>query len=470
MRAPQVATAAQQAPPDDIVFGPVGGRARPYAFDPRSGLLRRDGMEVPLPPRVVGVLGLLLGRAGQLVQKQEIITAVWREAYVTETSLAEAISVLRQALGDDRLQPTYIQTLHRRGYRLIADVGPLAPEAIETPAAHDPPAPRAPVAERVAVAPAGLGMAIAVVVALFSLLIAAAAVWKLTHVVPVRDRAPVRFTIAPPDGVTLASAPGSVAISRDGSLVAFAGCREADCRIYLRPLADATATPLAGTEQGASPFFSPDGRALGFFANGKVMTLPLSGGAAAAVGEARAALGAVWLRDGRIVFAGDGGGGLRLASASGGPARALTQPAGGSAGHWWPSATADESGVVFTAADDVAGSRTHAAIYVFSRASWHRLLDGADAAQAAIPGFLIAQRAGQMIAAPFDPGSMSLLSLPVSVTDTGPVAGGTGPRYAVSSAGHLVRVDQAAGVLQLTLDWAAELRRVVPAPAPALPR
>src|SRR5512145_1462342 len=93
-----------------------------FAFDPRARLLKRQGVEVPLPPRVLGVLELLLVRAGDIVPRQELIDAVWKDAFVTDTSLAEAISFLRQALGDDPQAPTYIQTVHRRGYRFLPNV------------------------------------------------------------------------------------------------------------------------------------------------------------------------------------------------------------------------------------------------------------------------------------------------------------------------------------------------------------
>ena len=81
-----------------------------------------ESREVPLPPRVLGVLELLVSRAGAIVPRQEIIDSVWKDAFVTDTSLAEAISVLRQALGDDPQAPQYIQTVHRRGYRFVAPV------------------------------------------------------------------------------------------------------------------------------------------------------------------------------------------------------------------------------------------------------------------------------------------------------------------------------------------------------------
>src|SRR5262245_32341227 len=91
----------------------------PFAFDRQGRLLWRDGAEVALPPRVLGVLELLIDRPGQVVARQELMDAVWKDAFVTDTSLAEAVSFLRQALGDDPQAPRYIQTVHRRGYRFL---------------------------------------------------------------------------------------------------------------------------------------------------------------------------------------------------------------------------------------------------------------------------------------------------------------------------------------------------------------
>src|SRR6476660_8683304 len=94
----------------------------PFTFDPDNHLLRRGADQIAAPPRVLGVLDLLLERAGDLVPRQELIDRVWKEAFVTDTSLAEAVSGLRQLLGDDAQAPTYIQTVHRRGYRFVAPV------------------------------------------------------------------------------------------------------------------------------------------------------------------------------------------------------------------------------------------------------------------------------------------------------------------------------------------------------------
>src|SRR5438067_11070189 len=90
-----------------------------FAFDPQSRLLWRDGAQTALPRRVLGVLELLIERAGQVVARQDLLDRVWKDAFVTDTSLAEAVSFLRQALGDGPQSPRYIQTAHRRGYRFL---------------------------------------------------------------------------------------------------------------------------------------------------------------------------------------------------------------------------------------------------------------------------------------------------------------------------------------------------------------
>src|SRR5512145_2220909 len=101
-----------------------------FEFDPYSRLLKRDGVELSLPPRVLGVLEVLLHRAGDVVPRQELIDNVWKDAFVTDTSLAEAVSQLRQALGDDPQSPSFIQTFHRRGYRFVAPVAVLGPVSV----------------------------------------------------------------------------------------------------------------------------------------------------------------------------------------------------------------------------------------------------------------------------------------------------------------------------------------------------
>ena len=80
--------------PEAVDFGP-------FRFVPGDGLWR-NGSPVPLPPRAMGVLATLVARPGSVVSKQELMDAVWPDTFVTESSLLEAIGLLRQTFGDDR--------------------------------------------------------------------------------------------------------------------------------------------------------------------------------------------------------------------------------------------------------------------------------------------------------------------------------------------------------------------------------
>ncbi len=89
-----------------------------FRFVPGDGVCR-DGEQVALPPRALAVLTALLHKPGAVVTKQELMDAAWPGTFVTDSSLLEAVGLLRDVLGDNPRRPTYIQTVHRRGYRFI---------------------------------------------------------------------------------------------------------------------------------------------------------------------------------------------------------------------------------------------------------------------------------------------------------------------------------------------------------------
>jgi DNA-binding winged helix-turn-helix (wHTH) protein len=107
-----------------------------FCFVPGDGLWR-DGRSIALPPRAIGVLTTLLESPGTVVSKKALMDAVWPDTFVTESSLLEAIGLLRDVLGDDRKHPIYIQTVHRRGYRFIGITAAPAPQAPKAPEAPD---------------------------------------------------------------------------------------------------------------------------------------------------------------------------------------------------------------------------------------------------------------------------------------------------------------------------------------------
>jgi DNA-binding winged helix-turn-helix (wHTH) protein len=88
-----------------------------------------SGRTVALEPKVLEVLMVLASRHGETVGQEELLATVWEGKFVVDAVVTRAISELRRALGDDPKAPRYIQTVARRGYRLIAPVAPLAPIA-----------------------------------------------------------------------------------------------------------------------------------------------------------------------------------------------------------------------------------------------------------------------------------------------------------------------------------------------------
>ncbi|HMB54514.1 MAG TPA: transcriptional regulator, partial [Thermoanaerobaculia bacterium] len=110
-----------------------------WAVDPAAGELRRDadgegrgGEVVRLEPKVMAVLVELARRPGRVVGKEELLAAVWPDVTVTEDAVWRSIATLRRVLDDDSRAPRFIETLPRRGYRLLET--PVAIELFQVPA------------------------------------------------------------------------------------------------------------------------------------------------------------------------------------------------------------------------------------------------------------------------------------------------------------------------------------------------
>jgi Tol biopolymer transport system component/DNA-binding winged helix-turn-helix (wHTH) protein len=97
--------------------------------DLESGELRKAGTAVSLEPKAFELLVYFLLHRGRLIEKQELLDAVWSGAFVTDNALTRVIAQLRRALGDEAREPRYLQTVPKRGYRFVAEVEERAPEA-----------------------------------------------------------------------------------------------------------------------------------------------------------------------------------------------------------------------------------------------------------------------------------------------------------------------------------------------------
>src|SRR5215831_14231407 len=101
----------------------------PYRLDAAERLLSRDGEVVPLQPKVFDLLLALVERHGRLLEKDELLKAVWPDAIVEEVNLANNISILRKTLSENGER--YIETAPKRGYRFVASVREIAANGAE---------------------------------------------------------------------------------------------------------------------------------------------------------------------------------------------------------------------------------------------------------------------------------------------------------------------------------------------------
>lgn len=94
----------------------------PFRLDLRDERLWRGDRVIPMRPKTLAVLRVLVAQAGQLMTKDEILAAVWPETTGSDEALTGTIRELRRALGDQSRRPQFIETVHGRGYRFIAPV------------------------------------------------------------------------------------------------------------------------------------------------------------------------------------------------------------------------------------------------------------------------------------------------------------------------------------------------------------
>ena len=105
----------------------VGG----WRVTPDEGVLSRDGRSERLEPLAMQVLVYLASRAGEVVSRSDLEEAVWKGGVVSYDSVTSTVIKLRKALGDDARKPTYITTIPKRGYQLIAQVSLVVDEPPE---------------------------------------------------------------------------------------------------------------------------------------------------------------------------------------------------------------------------------------------------------------------------------------------------------------------------------------------------
>jgi serine/threonine protein kinase/Tol biopolymer transport system component len=246
------------------------------------------------------------------------------------------------------------------------------------------------------------------------------------------------------------SDPFSFALSHDGRQLAFVGTADGISRLWVRPLDQATARPIVGTEGASYPFWSPDGRAIGFFSDGKLKRVDVAGGLPQVLADVPGARGGTWNRDGVIVFAPQQAGLMQVA-ATGGTPTVLTHLAAGQGSHRWPQFLPDGRRFLFFVG---LGQVNAHGIYLGSLdgRTPTRVLAGETAGSYASPGYVLRVEQGILVAHQFDAesGLVSPEAVPVAEA-VGTDDGTFHSALSVSDAGIVAH--RSGGVARRRLVW-----------------
>jgi serine/threonine protein kinase len=246
-----------------------------------------------------------------------------------------------------------------------------------------------------------------------------------------------KLSALPPEK-TIFGSHGSHAVSPDGRRLAFVATAGGRTSLWIRPLDSLAAVELAGTEQAAYPFWSPDGNFIGFFAGSKLKKMAISGEPPQTICDAGDGRGGAWSREGEIVFAPNIGDVLYHVSAAGGPPTPLTtfEQLHGENSHRWPYFLPDGKHFVFFVRSS---KQEFQGFYVGLLGTKDKklLLRGAGSVAYADPGYLLFVRDGTLIAQHFDAESLRVTGEPFSVAQPVGYAGNLWSEFSLSTNGIL---------------------------------
>jgi Tol biopolymer transport system component len=252
----------------------------------------------------------------------------------------------------------------------------------------------------------------------------------------------IRVTVGPPANTTFARSDGtikSIAVSPDGRRVVFGVQSGRSNLLWVRSFDQLVAQPLAGTENAAFPFWSPDNHSIGFAVGGKLKKVDLAGGPVITLADAPNLRGGTWNRDGLILFAPKLGGGLQRLSAAEGNSRSETTPdsSRGEEERLWPWFLPDGRHFLFSI--PAAASSGHFRLKVGSLDSLEsKLVLEAESNAVFVGGYLLFLRDSTLIAQPFDVKRLMTTGAPLPVAENvGCVPTGKGA-FSVSENGVLV--------------------------------
>ena len=276
-----------------------------------------------------------------------------------------------------------------------------------------------------------------------SLLLAAITGFAIWNLKPSPPRPITRAVITLTPGQRLAALEQpAVALSPDGTHLAYVATQSGAQQIYLRAMDSLDARLIPGTEGGTEPFFSPDGQWLGFFVGNKLKKAPVSGGAVLTLAETTFPGGASWGSQGMIAFAPSWASVLRQMSDAGGKPQPLTRLEKGEFSHRWPEFLPGAKAVLFSTTESSFNwANANVAVETLGTGERRNLVQSATHPRYAASGHLVYAQGGNLMAVPFDHQQLVVLGAAVPVVEGVLQSRASGAaQYSLSATGSLVYI------------------------------
>jgi len=314
-------------------------------------------------------------------------------------------------------------------------------------------------------------VSIAAAVAGIAILITAVAVWTLRPISPARPFNISRLTVTLQPGEELRSGGGPpAALSPNGAILAYAGVRrDATPLLYLRNMDNPEAKAVPGSDGAVNPFFSANGEWVGFFAQGKLKKVPVTGGVVETLCEVPNGRGGSWAEDDTIYFAPFSTSAIWKVLAAGGTPQAVTtvNRAKGEVSHRWPQVLPGGKALLLTVWTGPGWDENQLQLLNLATGERRLLVQGARSGLYVASGHLVYFRQGPdtLMVVPFDLNRLQItggppVTLVERVRDTS-----EGGEYAVSNSGTLAYVPSTPLWYESRLVWVGRSGIVEPLPA-----
>ena len=263
------------------------------------------------------------------------------------------------------------------------------------------------------------------------------AVWMLKPAPSATTPAVVRLAVTLNAGEQV-PAGFPMALSPDGSQLAYIATN----RLSLRAMNSVVSKAFAGTEGAQAPFFSPDGRWIGFFAQNKLKKVSVSGGVAQTLADAGQQGGGTWGPDETIYYAAGPSSPIwKIPAVGGSPQQVTTLDRGkGEVSHRWPQVLPGGKGLLFTTWTGPGWDERHLHLHVLGNGERRVLIQGASTGRYVANGQLVYARAGALMTTPFDPTRFAIAAAPPTPVELQVREESQGAEFAVSDNGMLAYI------------------------------